>query len=73
MNKKLFKKKCVVCHGSGYVLRKPRQRTISDEQRKEILKLYRKGLSYREICKATGVKHPYSVQYAVLTANKTNP
>ena len=65
---KTRKVKCVACKGKGHVLKIIRGK-VSDEQRKEILKLYRKGHGIREIARLVKIKHPYSVQYAILTAN----
>jgi transposase-like protein len=66
---KTKKVKCIACKGKGHVNRIVRVK-ISDEQKKEIYKLYRKGYGFREIARKLKIKHPYSVQYAILTANK---
>lgn len=60
--------KCIACNGRGKVKRIIRD-IISDEQKKEILKLYRKGLGIREIQRFLKIKHPYSVSYYIKTCN----
>ncbi len=63
------KKKCIACCGKGFVLRKARD-VITKKQKLKALKLYKQGLSFREICKETGIKNPYSVQYIIKTINE---
>ncbi len=60
--------KCLACKGKGHVKRLIRNK-VSEKQKIEILKLYRKGHGYREIARLVKIKHPYSVQYVILTAN----
>jgi transposase-like protein len=60
--------KCIACKGKGVVKKLVRNK-VSEKQKAEILKLYRKGHGIREIARIVKIKHPYSVQYAILTAN----
>lgn len=62
--------KCIACNGHGKVKRIVRK-TITDKQRKEIFRMYRKGLGFREIARQLKIDHPYTVQYTIKTANKT--
>jgi len=62
-------KKCIACNGKGKVKRIFRQK-ISDKKKKEILKLYRKGLGIREIARKLKITSPYSVTYYIKTCNK---
>lgn len=63
------KKKCIACCGKGFVLRKARG-VITKKQKLKALELYQQGLSFRDICKKTGIKHPYSVQYVIRKINE---
>lgn len=56
---------CPTCEGSGSVKR--RHTNYSDEVRAKARKLYRKGLSLREIGKEIGVNHPQKV-WALINA-----
>ena len=67
--KELRKVKCIACKGKGHVFQKVRTK-VGAEQKKQILHLYRMGYGFREIARLTKIKHPYSVQYAVLTSNE---
>lgn len=69
MEQKIKKVKCIACKGHGYVNRVERK-NISEEQKSKILRLYRKGKGFREIARLLKIKHPYSVQYAIKTANE---
>ena len=42
---------------------------ISENQKKQILSLYRKGYGIREIQRALEIKHPYTVSYYIKTCN----
>lgn len=61
--------RCIACNGKGKVKRIIRD-YITDAQKKEILKLYRKGLGIREIQRFLKIKHPYSVSYYIKTCNQ---
>lgn len=63
------KVKCIACNGKGLVPRTISSK-ITEKQKNEIYKLYRKGLGFREIARRLKIKHPYSVQYTIKTANK---
>ena len=60
--------KCIACCGKGKVKRIIRDK-ISEKQKKEILKLYRKGCGIREIQRTVKIKNPYSVSYYIKTCN----
>ena len=70
MKKDLVKAKCICCSGKGFVFRKKRV-AVTEIQKKEIIKLYRKGLGIREIQRQLKIQHPYSVTYAIKIANDT--
>ena len=66
--KDLIKTKCICCSGKGFVFRKKRG-SVTENQKKEIIKLYKKGLGIREIQRQLKIQNPYSVTYALKTAN----
>lgn len=68
MKKDLVQTKCICCSGKGYVFRKKRV-SVTEKQKKEIIKLYKKGMGIREIQRHLKIEHPYSVTYAIKTAN----
>ena len=61
--------RCIACLGKGRVPRPQNSSRVSDEQKREIMKLYRKGIGFREIARRLKIKSPYSVQYAIKTVN----
>jgi transposase-like protein len=61
--------RCIACNGKGKVKRIVRS-SITEKQKNEILKLYRKGLGIREIQRTLKIKNPYSVSYYIKTANQ---
>ena len=61
--------RCIACNGKGKVKRIIRD-NISSKQKKEILRLYRKGLGIREIQRFLKIKNPYSVSYYIKTCNQ---
>ena len=61
-------KNCIACKGKGKVKRIKRDK-ITEKQKKEILKLYRKGLGIREIQRHLKIKNPMSVSYYIKTCN----
>lgn len=61
--------RCIACNGKGKVKRIIRDK-ITDKQKKEILKLYRKGGGIREIARILKIKNPYSVTYYIKTSNQ---
>lgn len=61
--------RCIACNGKGKVKVVIRDK-ISDEKKKEILKLYRNGGGIREIARMLKIKNPYSVTYYIKTCNK---
>jgi hypothetical protein len=61
--------KCIACNGKGKVKVVIRDK-ISDDKKKEILKLYRKGGGIREIARMLKIRNPYSVTYYIKTCNK---
>ena len=61
--------KCIACKGKG-VVPKTRSSKITEKQKQEIYRLYRKGTGFREIARIVKIKSPYSVQYAIKIANK---
>lgn len=61
--------RCIACNGKGKVMRVIREK-ITDKQKTEILKLYRKGYGIREIQRSLKIKSPYSVTYYIKTCNQ---
>lgn len=59
---------CIACCGKGKVLRIIRGK-VTEEQKKETLRLYRKGYGIREIARMVKIKNPYSVTYIIKTSN----
>lgn len=68
MTKDLVKKKCICCAGTGFVWGKKRV-AVTQEQKKKIIQLYKKGKGIREIQRELKIEHPYSVSYAIKTAH----
>lgn len=74
-NKRLIKSKkcsmvrCIACNGKGKVKRIVRF-VLSENQKKQILSMYRKGYGIREIQRELEIKHPYTVSYYIKTCNK---
>lgn len=70
MEKKIeiVKTRCICCSGKGYVLSKKRTK-VTALQKKKIILMYRKGMGIREIQRSLKIEHPYSVTYAIKTAN----
>jgi len=66
MKEKLHK--CIACKGKGLVPR--RQSAITFEQKKEVLRLYRTGMPYREIGRKVGIPHPQSIVHIIFYSNK---
>lgn len=64
------KEKCVCCDGLGFIYRNNINSNYSTIQKKKAISLYKKGLSYRNICKETGIRHPQSVKNIIFNANK---
>lgn len=58
-----MKQKCPLCNGTGKYLRKKNQR------RNEILELRKKGLTYHEIMKVTGLKSTSTVWFHLWRGN----
>lgn len=67
MNKKTIS--CIACKGKGVVPR-PKRSKVSEKQKQEVLKLYRRGVGYREIARQTKIPHPQSVKHIIIYSNK---
>lgn len=66
--KKIHYVNCIACQGKGKVKRIIRS-IITDTQKKNILKLYRKGYGIREIQRELKLANPYTVTYYIKTCN----
>lgn len=68
-SKKCSMVRCIACNGVGKVKRIVRS-VLSENQKKQILLLYRKGYGIREIQRELEISHPYTVSYYIKTCNQ---
>jgi len=57
--------KCPVCLGKGTILRMKRGFQPTEEQKKEIYKMYRNGETLRFIANKMGIPHPQSIAHII--------
>jgi hypothetical protein len=63
--KQTIKVRCPYCDGTGRVIASLRYKKVTPEQDKEAFRLRKLGMTYRGICKKTGIRGPQSAKIAV--------